>query len=132
MKGLIAMAEITVPIQEAVRALTASVALPPIVRRVEATAKGPLVVMRLSPLMGEFGVVIRFERFERGMALFSLDGMPNLINLNALLKPPSGIYFEGTRMAIRPQELLAGLGVKGLAVTGFAFENGVYRVTLAA
>lgn len=126
------MAEITVPIQEAIRVLTASAALPPIIRRVEATAKGPLVVIRLSPLMGEFGVVIRFERFQGGTALFTLDGMPNLVNLNSLLKPPAGIYFEGTRMAIRPQELLAGIGIKGLAVTGFSFENGVYRVMLAA
>ena len=126
------MAEITIPMQEAIRALTASVELPGIIRRIEPSPKGPLVVIRLSPLMGEFGVLIRFERFQNGTALFSLDGMPNLLNLNALIKPPAGIYFEGARMAIRPQELLASIGVKGVAVTGFAFEAGVYRIVLAA
>jgi hypothetical protein len=126
------MAEFTIPLAEAIRVFSASVQLPVVVRRIEAAPQGPRVMLRLSPLMREFGVVIRFARFENGTALFLLDGLPELINLNTLLKPPAGIVFDSGRMAIRPAALLEHLGVRGVNVTGFSFENGVYRVFLSA
>lgn len=126
------MAEINIPLAEAIRVFQASVQLPPIVRRIEASPQGPRVVLRLSPLMREFSVTIRFARFENGVALFQLDGLPDLLNLNNLLKPPEGIAFDSGRLIVRPETLLGSLGVKGLQVTGFAFENGAYRISLTA
>ena len=126
------MAQLIIPLEEAIRVFQASVQLPPIVRRVEPTAQGPRVVLRLSPLMREFGVTIRLLRYDGSAAHFALDGMPNFLNLNTMLKPPEGIAFNGDRMTIQPAALLGQIGVRGLSVTGVTFEVGAYHLTLSA
>lgn len=124
------MAHITVPLNEAIRVLSANVDLGTAIKRIDATERGPRLVVGVPPL-GNFYITIRFERFEGGTAWFILDGLPNIVNLNALIRFPAGISAPGGRLKIQTDALLNGFGLKGIAVQGFSFSNGSYIIDTA-
>lgn len=123
------MARITVPLTEAIHVFKANVDLGSFIRRIEATAHGPRLIVSFPPLVREAGILIRFMRFENGTAYFALDGAPSFLNLNALLKLPQGITASGSMLKIQPDVLLRSqLGLKGLSVSGVAWSNGSYVI----
>jgi hypothetical protein len=126
------MAHIIVPLNEAIHVLSANIDLGTAIQRIDATERGPKLVVGVPPL-GRFFITIRFERFEGSTAWFTLDGLPTIVNLNAILRLPAGITASGSRLRIQTDTLLnTGLGVKGIAVRGFRWENGTYVIETAA
>jgi hypothetical protein len=126
------MARITVPLDEAIRVLTANVDLGNFIKRIDATAYGPRLVIGFQPVMRETAVLIRFVKFESGTALFALDNIPSFLNLNTILKLPRGITVSGTLLKIQPDVLIrAELNLKGLYVKNVAWDNGTYIIDIS-
>lgn len=127
------MAHIIIPLNEAIRVLAANIDLGNAIQRVDATEQGPRLVVGVPALGRNFYITIRFERFEGSTAWFTLDGLPGIVNLNALIRFPAGISASGSRLKIQTDTLLnTGLSVKGIAVRGFRWENGTYVIDTAA
>lgn len=127
------MARIIVPLNEAIYVLQANVDLGSFIRRIEATSSGPKLIVGFPPLIREANIMIRFMRFENGTALFSLEGVPQFLNLNSVLKLPQGIAVSGTTLRIEPDTLLrTQLSLKGLTVRNVAWDNGAFVIDTAA
>jgi hypothetical protein len=127
------MAQIIIPLAEAIQVFRANVPLEGVVKRVDPSEYGPRLAIRLSPVLRESYITIRFVQFENNTAQFYLDGVSPMINLNAMLKLPQGISISGNRLFVRTDVLLQTLlGLRGLAVRSVVWAGGAYHIETAA
>jgi hypothetical protein len=127
------MARIIIPLSEAIHVLSANIDMGKAIKRIDATAYGPKLVVGFPPVLRETDILIRFVKFENSTAYFSLDGAPTFLNLNAVLRLPQGIAISGTLLKIQPDVLTRTLlKLKGLTVRNVSWENGTYVIDAAA
>jgi hypothetical protein len=123
------MARITIPLEEAVKVFNANIQPGGVVKRVEPTAQGPKLIVSFPPILRETAILIRFLKYEGGVAYFSLDGMPQFPNIGMALRLPKGITVTDSMLKVQPDVLIATyLKLKGLYVSGVAWDRGMYII----
>jgi hypothetical protein len=123
------MARITVPLDEAIKIFMANIQPGGVVKRVEPTAYGPKLIVSFQPVLRETAILIRFVKYEGGVAYFSLDGVPQFLNLNMILRLPKGITVADTVLKVQPDMLInTYLKLRGLYVSGVAWDRGMYVI----
>jgi hypothetical protein len=123
------MARITVPLDEAIKIFLANIQPGGVVKRVEATANGPKLIVSFQPVLRETAILIRFVKYEGGVAYFALDGVPQFLNLNMILRLPKGVTAADTLLKVQPDVLIGTyLKLQGLYVSGVAWDRGMYVI----
>lgn len=126
------MARITVPLDEAIKIFMANIQPGGVIKRVEPTAQGPKLIVSFQPILRETAILIRFVKYEGGVAYFSLDGIPQFLNLNMVLRLPKGITVTDSLLKVQPDVLITTyLKLKGLYVSGVAWDRGTYVIDVS-
>jgi hypothetical protein len=126
------MARITVPLDEGIKIFMANVKPGGVIKRVEPTTYGPKVIVGFAPVLRDTGILIRFVKYEGGIAFFSLDGVPQFLNLNTVLRLPRGITITDTLLKIQPDILIGTyLKVRGIVVKNVTWVSGAYAIDVS-
>jgi hypothetical protein len=126
------MARITVPLEEAIKIFMANIKPGGVIKRVEPTSYGPKLIVGFAPVLRETAILIRFVKYEGGVAYFSLDGVPQFLNLNTVLRLPRGITVSDTLLKVQPDVLInTYLKLRGLYVRNVAWDGGSYVIDVA-